>query len=109
MIAAQTDEVDRALWTALRTLEERAALAHRLAERAREHQHPLADKAFTERARQTERDADQIRQLLYERSGLSHSVPDERSGSHGPGVPDAPQPDPDPEVVPITRRRPGHG
>ena len=65
MIAAQTDEVDRALWTALRTLEERAALAHRLAERARERLHPLVDKAFTDRAIQTERDADQIRQLLY--------------------------------------------
>ena len=97
MIAAQTDEVDRALWTALRTLEERAALAHRLAERARERQHPLVDKAFTDRARQTERDADQIRQLLYERSGSSHSVPDELSGPHGPGVPDAPEPVADPE------------
>lgn len=32
MMAAQTDEVDRALWIALRTLDERAALAHRLAE-----------------------------------------------------------------------------
>ena len=31
MIAAQTDEVDRALWVALRTLEERAAMAYRLA------------------------------------------------------------------------------
>ena len=91
MIAAQTDEVDRALWTALRTLEERAALAHRLAERARERQHPLVDKAFTDRAMQTERDAEQIRQLLHERSGSSHSLPDEPAGPHGPGVPDVPQ------------------
>src|SRR5215207_324777 len=87
MIAAQTDEVDRALWTALRTLEERAALAHRLAERARERQHPLVDKAFTQRANETEAEADHIRRLLYERSGASHSVPDDLPGINGPGNP----------------------
>ena len=87
MLASQTDEVDRALWTALRTLEERAALAHKLAERARERQHPLVDKAFTERANETEREADQIRQLLYERSSMTQSVPDELPGAAGPGVP----------------------
>lgn len=89
MIPAQTDEVDRALWTALRTLEERAALAHRLAERAREREHPLVDRAFTQRAVETEREADQIRQLLYERRGASHSVPDDLAGASGPGVPDS--------------------
>lgn len=89
MIPAQTDEVDRALWTALRTLEERAALAHRLAERAREREHPLVDRAFTQRAVETEREADQIRQLLYERRGASHSVPDDLAGASGRGVPDS--------------------
>ena len=47
MLAAQTDEVDRALWTALRTLEERAALAKKLAERARARRIRWVDKAFT--------------------------------------------------------------
>lgn len=87
MIDAQTDEVDRALWTALRTLEERAALAHRLAERGRERQHNWVDKAFTDRAVETEREADQIRQLLRVRAGISHSIPDDLAADAGPGVP----------------------
>ena len=87
MLAAQTDEVDRALWTALRTLEERAALAHKLAERARERQSALVDKAFTERANESEREASRIRQLLYERAIAMQSVPDELPGTAGPGVP----------------------
>jgi two-component system chemotaxis response regulator CheB len=87
MLAAQTDEVDRALWTALRTLEERAALAHKLAERARDRQYPLVDRAFTQRANETEREADHIRQLLYDRSMMHHSVPDDLPGTAGPGGP----------------------
>jgi two-component system chemotaxis response regulator CheB len=87
MIAAQTDEVDRALWVALRTLEERAALAHRLAERARERdQHPV-DKAFTARARETEGEAMEIRQLLSTRAKMSHTVPDGEPVNAGPGLP----------------------
>jgi two-component system chemotaxis response regulator CheB len=96
MISAQTDEVDRALWTALRTLEERAALAHRLAERARERQHPLVDRAFTTRAIETEVEADRIRQLLHERAGTSHAIPDDAAGLSGPGAPAAAGPAPAP-------------
>jgi len=84
MIAAQTDEVDRALWIALRTLEERAALAHRLAERGRERAQRWVDKAFTARANEAEREADQIRELLYSRAGTGHSVPDDESSTVGP-------------------------
>lgn len=92
MLGAQTDEVDRALWVALRTLEERAALAHKLAERARERQHGLVDRAFTARAGETEREAEQIRRLLYERSMLTQSVPDDLPGTARPGIPVAEEP-----------------
>jgi two-component system chemotaxis response regulator CheB len=80
MLAAQTDEVDRALWVALRTLEERAAMAHRLAERGRERHNHLVDKAFSRRAREAEREAGHIRALLQSRSA-SHSVPDDVPGT----------------------------
>lgn len=76
MISFQTDEVDRALWVALRTLEERAALAHRLAERGRDRQHTWVDKAFTARANETEAEAQQIRRLLRTRATALHTVPD---------------------------------
>ncbi|HEX6464071.1 MAG TPA: chemotaxis protein CheB [Vicinamibacterales bacterium] len=87
MMSAQTDEVDRALWTALRTLEERAALAHRLAERGRAHEHHWVDKAFTQRARAAEGEAKQIRGLLLSRSAPAHTVPDDVSAS-SPGPED---------------------
>jgi two-component system chemotaxis response regulator CheB len=91
MIAAQTDEVDRALWIALRTLDERAALAHRLAERGRERGQHWVDQAFTTRAREAELDANGIRELLRSRAAAGHSVPDSGSLNAGPGPVDVDQ------------------
>jgi two-component system chemotaxis response regulator CheB len=89
MLAAQTDDVDRALWTALRTLEERAALAHKLAERGRERRQSWVDKAFTERAQEAEREAEHIRTLLRVRGGHIHTIPDDVANTAvGPGEPD---------------------
>jgi two-component system chemotaxis response regulator CheB len=85
MLAAQTDEVDRALWVALRTLEERAALSHRLAERARMRGQGLVDSAFTQRAREAEVEAGSIRELLHQRSAPAQTVPDDLS-TDGPSV-----------------------
>jgi two-component system, chemotaxis family, protein-glutamate methylesterase/glutaminase len=88
MMAAQTDDVDRALWTALRTLEERAALAHRLAERGRLRGHHWVEKAFTTRAREAQAEAHQIRALLRTRSPMVHAVPDDvASTTAGPSDP----------------------
>ena len=64
MFAQHTQTVERALWSAVRILEERSMLARRLAERACERQHALAAKQFQERADDSERDADAIRQVL---------------------------------------------
>lgn len=75
MLAAQTDSVDRALWTALRSMEERAALTHRLAERARARKHHWVARAFDERAKAADGHASVIRELLVARAGL-HEVPD---------------------------------
>jgi two-component system, chemotaxis family, protein-glutamate methylesterase/glutaminase len=88
MISAQTDEVDRALWIALRTLEERAALAHRLAERGRERSQHWVDQAFSIRAREAEQEANGIRDLLRSRASTSHSIPDDAGSVQGPGEPE---------------------
>ena len=83
MLAAQTDEVDRALWIALRTLEERVALTSRLADRARHREHHWVARAFDQRARDAEVEASSVRQLLRVRH-QSHLVPD-GEGVQGPG------------------------
>jgi two-component system, chemotaxis family, protein-glutamate methylesterase/glutaminase len=89
MMSAQTDEVDRALWIALRTLEERAALAHKLAERGRGRGQAWVNKAFTVRAQEAEQEAAQIRTLLRLRGGTMHNVPeDAATASTGPGDPE---------------------
>jgi two-component system chemotaxis response regulator CheB len=75
MLAAQTDSVDRALWIALRSLEERAALTHRLSERASSRQHTWVAKAFQQRALAADQHAAVIRDLLTNRMSM-HEVPD---------------------------------
>jgi two-component system chemotaxis response regulator CheB len=80
MLAAQTDSVDRALWTALRSLEERAALTHRLAERALARRQRWAARAFEERARAADGHAAVLRELLVNRA-LPHEVPETEAES----------------------------
>jgi two-component system chemotaxis response regulator CheB len=87
MLAAQTDSVDRALWAALRSLEERAALTRRLSERARQRQHGWVSRAFDERARVAEEHASVVRALLQNRAA-EHIVPDHSEDPEGPIVAD---------------------
>src|SRR3954468_12891678 len=75
MLAAQTDSVDRALWTALRSVEERAALTHRLAERACKRGHHWVARAFDERALAADGHAAVLRELVVTRATL-HEVPE---------------------------------
>lgn len=84
MLAAQVDSVDRALWTALRALEERAALSRKLAERASRRNRRWVASAFEQRAVATEDQAALVKQVLLDRSG-AHIVPD--LSGHGPGEP----------------------
>jgi two-component system, chemotaxis family, protein-glutamate methylesterase/glutaminase len=75
MLSAQTDSVDRALWAALRSLEERAALTQKMADRARQRQHEWVARAFEERARVSADHAAVVRGLLQHRPG-TQVVPD---------------------------------
>jgi two-component system chemotaxis response regulator CheB len=74
MLAAHSDSVDRALWAALRSLEERAALTRRMADRASQRQHHWIARAFEERARNAAEHASVVRHLLHNRT--STQVPD---------------------------------
>ena len=88
MLAAQTDSVDRALWASLRSLEERAALTRRLADRARERQHLGVAYAFEQRASAAEEHASVVKELILSR-GAGHVVPDHTTEEDGEPVQDS--------------------
>jgi two-component system chemotaxis response regulator CheB len=85
MLAMQTDAVDRALWAALRALEERAALTRKLSERARDRDQRAVAVAFDHRATTAEQQAALVRQVLVDRTALQ--VVPEVEGER-PGQPD---------------------
>jgi two-component system chemotaxis response regulator CheB len=91
MLSAQTDSVDRALWAALRSLEERAALTRKLSQRARERKHAWVADAFEDRAEAAEEHAAVVRQILANRTG-AQIVPDHTEDVEGPvdQAPEAP-------------------
>jgi two-component system chemotaxis response regulator CheB len=64
MQVEQAQATERALWMALRSLEERAALSRKLAEGARQRNHAIMVQRFERRAADVERDAAAIRRLL---------------------------------------------
>ncbi len=66
LAANQTDTLDAALWAALRSLEEAAALARRMEKRAREHENAAASQRYLQRAREAERHAALLRSMLQQ-------------------------------------------
>ncbi len=67
MVAAQNESTENALWAALRALEENAALARRMADRARERKSLLAER-FQQRGDEAGRNAAVIRELLMKQT-----------------------------------------
>jgi len=66
LLAEQSDALDDALWVALRSLEERAALSRQLADRATERGSLSTRKHYLERAAEATRSASVVRELLTE-------------------------------------------
>jgi two-component system chemotaxis response regulator CheB len=64
MLDAQGDSVERALWTALRALEERSALMRKLAERARRRGHGAVAGMFEARGGRVEEDVRAVHDLI---------------------------------------------
>ena len=64
LLAEQSEALETALWTALRALEEKAALVCRLADRARDRHQPLSAKRFAEQAQVAQQRAALMRRLL---------------------------------------------
>jgi two-component system chemotaxis response regulator CheB len=64
MLENQSQAMETALWAAVRSLEERASLTHRLAETAANQGRNLTHKQFLTISEQAEQDAQSIRQIL---------------------------------------------
>ena len=64
LLQRQSDQIEKALWTSYRALEERAAMARRLSERLALRGSGWAARTFAERARETDQQADGIRRLI---------------------------------------------
>ena len=64
LLAEQTDALEVALWSALRALEEKAALTERMAIRARSRSQNISAKRFQEQFQDSQQSASLVRQLL---------------------------------------------
>jgi two-component system chemotaxis response regulator CheB len=78
--ADQGAKVEAALWTALRSLEDRAALLRRLAEQAGRRGRPMSAASFADQAAQTQRQADLVR-------GVVHDTAAQRATTDEPDAP----------------------
>jgi two-component system chemotaxis response regulator CheB len=86
LLTQQSDALEAALWVALRSLEERAALARRLAEPARRRGHSITATRFEEQAAEAEQAARLVRDLLLNRGAFATGWPlsGDRHGSAPP-------------------------
>ena len=75
LLARQSESLEAALWVALRSLEERAALARRLAEPARRRGHSITATRFDEQATEAQQAARVVRNLLLHRDSFATAWP----------------------------------
>jgi two-component system, chemotaxis family, protein-glutamate methylesterase/glutaminase len=75
LLTQQSEALEAALWVALRSLEERAALAARLAEPARRRGHRITATRFQEQAQEAQQAARLVRRLLLDRDSFAAGWP----------------------------------
>ncbi len=71
LMAQQSASHESALWMALRSLEEKAALAREIGERADSHGHRLTAKSFARQAAEAQRAAGLVRELIEQIGGAT--------------------------------------
>jgi two-component system, chemotaxis family, protein-glutamate methylesterase/glutaminase len=75
LLTQQSEALEAALWVALRSLEERAALARKLAEPARRRGHSITATRFEEQATEAQQAARLVRDLLLDRDAFATAWP----------------------------------
>jgi two-component system, chemotaxis family, protein-glutamate methylesterase/glutaminase len=86
LLTQQSEALEAALWVALRSLEERAALARRLAEPARRRGYSITATRFEEQAAEAQQAARLLRDLLLHRDAFATAWP-LAGDRHGPAAP----------------------
>jgi two-component system chemotaxis response regulator CheB len=86
LLTQQSEALEAALWVALRSLEERAALARRLAEPARRRGHAITATRFEEQAAEAQQAARLVRDLLLNRDTFATAWP-LAGDRHAPAAP----------------------
>ena len=91
LLAAQSDALEGALWSAVRALEEKGELARRLADRARGRGMPRSAAGFDQSAQDAERGSSMIRETLLQGPGTPRAGGPGRAGRRRHGTaPDRP-------------------
>lgn len=70
LVAEQAEDLERALWSASRALEEKAALARRMAANARQQNRHLSEAQFLEQAQEAAQHAELVRQVLLQQTEM---------------------------------------
>ena len=81
LMADQTDAVERALWAAIRSMEEQAEFSDRLAANSRHKERARLARRFAEKAQVTRENATILRDLLQKTAGEVLEMPDEKTGT----------------------------
>jgi two-component system chemotaxis response regulator CheB len=89
LLTQQSEALEAALWVALRSLEERAALARRLAEPARSRGHSITATRFEEQAAEAQNAARLVRDLLLNRDAFATAWPLAGDRQSSPAPPSA--------------------
>ena len=66
LVAGQADELERALWSAVRTLREKAALSRRMAVQAQQQNRLISAEQFLRRANDADQQADLVQQMIMQ-------------------------------------------
>ncbi len=66
MLSEQAEAIEKALWSAVRILEEKAALSRRMAKQAHDQKWTHSEARFRHQAEEAERNADIVRQLIFQ-------------------------------------------
>ena len=81
LLADQTEAVEKALWAAIRSMEEQAEFSDRLATNSRQKKHTRLAKRFSEKAQASRQNANILRDLLQKTADEIEDIPEERTGT----------------------------